>query len=107
MTSAFSLSHFGATGLIFSCILSFLGRLGFCARSNLNHFKWLRLRDLIPDIETVASCLVVYMILRVVKVYSSPLELVGAGGVTLGLHLYLLHVLHKEKLAKLKAYKKE
>ena len=107
MTSAYFLSDHGATGLILACIFSYVGRLCFCARSNLAHFKWLTIRDMLPDIETVASCLAAYAILRVTKMYSTPLELAGAGVVTLLLHLYVLYYLHKEKINRLKNYKTE
>lgn len=107
MTSAYFLSHHGATGLILACIFSYIARLCFCARSNLAHFEWLTIRDMLPDIETLASCLVAYVILRVAKVYSSPVELAGAGVVTLILHLYVLYYLHKEKIQRLKTYKTE
>lgn len=105
MISAFFLTDYGASGLICSCILSMLSRLYFATKSSLRRFAWMRPSDMLPDIKTFSSFVLVYFILKLTQMYASKWELVTVGLITGLVHLYVMVKLHKDKILSFKSNK--
>jgi len=105
MTSAFLLTGFGASGLIFACILGMLARLGFATRSSMRRFDWMRPSYMLPDIKTFSSFVFVYLLLKFIEGFTSKWELVTIGAITASIHLFIMLNMHKEKLLSIKSNK--
>ena len=91
LACAYLMQGIGAVGLIYSCGISMVCRIGYSFRILYRNYKWMNYRYILPPGSAVFSFVFVYTVLRIAKFYLETVMLVGIGAIVFVTHMYILY----------------